>query len=153
MIDIPTCFTYSYSAGTFADFTQAITTDNPSTNVLNLDAANIAIAGGSKPPWLVVRVITAENGTLATSLEIALETDTDSGFSTAKKQHRIWNIPAARCQTAGNLLINEPLGHWKFQQFMRLYFNCVTTAAALTIIAFLASGPEPAENEYDLIGL
>ena len=153
MIDIATCFTYAYSAGTFADFTQAITADAASTNILDFDAANIAIAGGSKPPWLVVRVVTAEDGTLGTSLEIALETDTAAGFATAKKQHRIWNIPAARCQTAGNILINEPLGHWNFQRYMRLYFNAVTTAAALTIIAFLASGPEPAENEYDLVGL
>jgi hypothetical protein len=152
-IDIPTCFTYAYSAGTFADFTQAITSDAASTNIINLDAAGIRIAGGSKPPWLVCRVVTAEDGTLATSLEIALETDSDSGFATTRRQINIWNIPAARTQTAGNILINQPLPHLIYQQYLRLYFNAVTTAAALTVCAWLAAGPESAVSDFDLAGL
>lgn len=152
-IDRQTCFTYAYSTGTYADYYQLINTDEPSTNVLNLDAAGINIAGGSKPPWLIMVVGTVEDGTLATELEILLETDSAVGFGTTLRQIAKWDIPPARLRTAGNILINQPLGHFSFQQFMRLYFNAVTTIAALTVCAWLGTGPESAVNDFDLVNL
>lgn len=148
MIDVKTCFTYAYSAGTYADFYQAITTDAASTNVINLDAAGIRIASGSKSPWIKMRVGTAESGT-CTSLEIFLETDSAVGFATTKKQLKMWRFLQAQL-TAGALLINEPLGNWKYQQYMRLYFNAYDTCAALTVCAYLAAGPDSAETDIDL---
>ena len=149
MIDVNTCFTYAYSAGTYADFFQAITTDAASTNYLDLDAAGIRIAGGSKPPWIIMRVGTAENGT-ATSLEIRLQTDSDSGFSTTLRDIKMWRFLSGQ-MTAGKLLINEPLGHWKYQRYMRLYFNAFNTCGALTVVSYLGSGPESAETDIDLV--
>jgi len=148
MIDVKTCFTYAYSAGTYADFYQAITTDAASTNIINLDAAGIRIASGSKSPWLKVRVGAADTGSV--SVEMFLETDSASGFATTKRQLKMWRFLQAQ-MTAGKLLINEPLGNWKYQQYMRMYFNVYTSAVSLTVCAYLAAGPDSAETDIDLV--
>ena len=149
MIDLATCFTYAYSAGTFSDFVQAITSDAASTNIIDLDAAGIRIAGGSKPPWLILRAITAEDGT-ATSLEIRLQSDSDSGFATTLRDLYMWRFLSAQ-MSAGALLINQPLGHWDYQRYLRLYFNAFAACGALTVVSYLAAGPESAVTDIDLV--
>lgn len=152
MIDIRNCFTYEYSAGTFADYAQSLTGDAASTNVINLTANAIVMAGMSKPPWLIVRVV--EAFVTLTTLEIALETDTDSGFATALKEIMTWNFALAS-MTAGALLINQPFGHWKIQQWIRLYFNVTGSdpGSGSSLIAYIAEGPEPAEVAVDEVTL
>lgn len=155
MIDIRNCFTYAYSAGTFADYIQLITGDANSTNAIDLTANAIVMAGMTKPPWLIVRVGTVAID-LVTSIEIALETDTVVGFATNLKEIMTWNFALAKL-TAGALLINQPFGHWKVQRWIRLYFNVVGTscsgAAGQGLIAYIAEGPEPAEVAVDEITL
>ena len=150
MIDIRTCFTYAYSAGTVDDFFQDITTDAASTNYIDLDANGINISGGSKPPWLIVRVGTVF-ATL-TSLEILLQTDSDSGFATNLKEILTWHFLTAT-MTAGALLINQPLGNWKLQQYVRLYFNSVGSTGTGSLCAYLSDGPAEAETDIDNVNL
>ena len=152
MIDVRNCFTYAYSAGTFADFAQALTADAASTNVIDFSANAKVTAGMTKPPWLVVRVVAAF--VTLTSLEIALETDTDSGFATVLKEIMTWHFALGK-MTAGALLINQPFGHWKIQRWIRLYFNVVGSnpGSGSSLIAYIADGPEPAEVAVDEITL
>lgn len=152
MLDVRNCFTYNYSAGTFADFIQLITGDVASTNLINLTGNAVVIAGMSKSPWLIVRVgdVTINN---LTSLEIALETDSNVNFATTLKEINIWHFLLEKL-TAGSLIINQPFGHWKIQQFIRLYFNVVgSNPGAGGLIAYIADGPEPAEVAVDQLTL
>lgn len=152
MIDIPTCFTYAYSAGTVADFKQSITGDAASTNIIDLDANGIKISGGSRPPWLICRVVDAF--VTLTSLEILLQTDSDSGFATTPKDVAMGHFLLAS-MTAGAVLINQPLGHWDYQQYMRLYFNVVGSdpGSGSSLVAYLSDGPESAETDLDNVNL
>lgn len=147
MLDINNCFTYAYGAGTDADFTQAITSDAASTNYIDLDVANINIAAG-KPVYLIIKSIVAEDGT-ATSLEIRLQSDTASGFATAKKELQMWRFLSAQL-TAGALLVNQALPVGIYQRYLRLYFNAFDTCGALTICAYLSDAPESAQTMVDL---
>jgi hypothetical protein len=149
MIDLKTCFTYAYSAGTSADFFQAITSDAASTNIIDLDTAGISIAG-ARPPWVVVRVGTVF-ATL-TSLEILLETDSDSAFGTTLKQVAKWELAAAT-MTAGALIVNQPIGNWDYQRYMRLKFNSVGSTGTGSVVAYLQDGPETAVTDIDQVTL
>lgn len=152
MLDLRNCFTYAYSAGTWADYLQALTGDAASTNYVNLDAAGVVMSGGAKPTWLIVRVGAAF--VTLTSLEIAIETDSDSGFATALKEVAKWEFALAS-MTAGALLINQPLGHWSYQQYIRLYFNVVGSnpGSGSSLFACFADGPESAETDLDQVTL
>jgi hypothetical protein len=150
MIDANNCFTYAYSAGTYADFFQAITTDSASENYIDLDVAGIKISGGAKPLWICGRVGTVF-ATL-TSLEILLQTDSDSGFGTTLKEVKMWHFLTATL-AAGALVINEPLGHFDYQRYMRLYFNSVGSTGTGSIAVWLAAGPEPAVTDIDQVNL
>jgi len=150
MIDIKTCFSYAYSAGTVDDFYEDITTDAASTNYIDLQKAGINITGGSKPPWLVVRVGTVF-ATL-TSLEILLETDSDSGFATTKRQIGMWHFLTAS-MTAGALIINQPLPGLLLQRYLRLYYNSVGSTGTGSLCAYLSDGPEQAVTDIDNVNL
>ncbi len=152
MLNVRNNFSYAYSAGTFADYIQALTGDAASTNLINLGANAKVISGMTKPIWLIVRVGTAAFNTL-TSLEIALETDTAVGFATALKEIRMWHFALAKL-TAGALLINQPLPHAKIQQYIRLYYNVVgSNPSTGGLVSYLAEGPEPAEVAVDQVTL
>jgi hypothetical protein len=145
MFDKLNCFTYAYSAGTIADFYQAVTADAASTNLIDLDAANLNIAGG-KPLFLVLQVGTAFATTV--SVEVRLQTDTDSGFATAVKDHAVgrWALAAL---TANTLIHCAALPVMNYQRYLRLYFNVFTNATAGTIFAALSNGPESAVAQVD----
>ncbi len=148
MLDINTCFTYASSAGTAADFFQDITgAEEVSTNVIDLDVAGIRIAGGS-PPWLILRVGTAANNCV--SMEIKLITATASDLTTGQKQVKLFRFLQAQ-MTAGALLINEPLGHFDYQQYLGLEFTPFTNDNALTVASWLDTGPQPAVSDIDLV--
>ena len=147
MFDMYNCFTAVLTTGVIP---QDITTQAASTNYIDLDVANVRIAGG-KGQFLIVRVGTAFTASSATGLDIRLETDTASGFATALKQVFSVNIPNASL-TAGKLLINQQLPVQKYQRYMRLYFNPVggdVTYTAGSLIAYLQDHPEPAEAQLD----
>jgi len=131
MIDIRTCFTYAYSAGTYADFFQTVTADAASTNLIDLDVAGIKIAGGSKPPWLIARVGTAFATTV--SINFRLQTDSASGFATTLRDVMTVRVPLANLDAAGDLAINQPIPHFDYQRYMRVYFDVFTNATAGTI--------------------
>lgn len=150
---IENMFTYDYSAGTYADYFQTVgdSGDEASTNIIDLGVAGIKIAGGKKSPWLIVRVGTAF-ATL-TSLEILLETDSDSGFATNKKQILTWHFLAAT-MSVGAMLINQPLPNFDYQRYLRLYFNVVgSSASAGTLFAGISDGPEEAVTDIDNVNL
>ena len=152
MWDTRTCFTYAYSAGTYADYYQAITANAVSTNTLDLDAAGLAIAGGSKPPWLVARVGTASDA--AVSIEIKLVTATAADLTTGQKQLKLFRFQGGggtSQMTAGALLINEPLGHFKYQRYLGIEFTTFTDDTTLTIAVGLNDGPEFAVTDIDLV--
>jgi hypothetical protein len=145
MIDIPLCFTYAYSAGTAADFYQAVTADAASTNIIDLDVAGINISN-SRGPFLVVRVGTAFATTV--SINIRVQTDSDSGFATTLRDIMQNRIVLANL-TAGALVVNQALPVLNLQRYLRLYWDVFTSATAGTICAYLASGPEPHVTDFD----
>ena len=148
-IDINNCFTYAYSAGTYADFFQNISgAEEVSTNVINLDAAGIRIAGGSKPPWYIVRVGAAADACV--SMEIKLITATAADLTTGVKVVKMHRFLQAQL-AAGALIINEPLGHFDYQQYLGMEFTPFTNDNSLTVCAYLSDGPETAVTDIDLV--
>ena len=142
MIDLKTCFTYAYSAGTFADFAYTPTAAALFTNSINLDAAGIRIAG-SKPPWLIVRTIAAF-ATVVTA-EISLITDSVLPVLNAATATNVLIFRFTAAQMAANtLLINIPLPHFKYKKWLAMEWKPFTSASAGSLLAYLAAGPEPA---------
>jgi hypothetical protein len=125
--------------------------DVASTNYFDLDAANVALAGG-KGQFLIVRCVeTFTTGDGATSLDIKLETDTASDFATALKDVATYNILLANL-TAGKLLVNQQIPVQEYQRYMRLYFNAIGgTWTAGKLVGYLQDHPETAEAQLDLV--
>ena len=147
MFHIKNVFTYAYSAGTQADLFQTVTADAASTNLIDLDKANIRLGAG-KPMWVIARIGSVDWATIV-SLEIILQTDTDTTFTTALKIYKLGRFAVAD-MTAGALLLNTPLPHMKYQRYMRMYFNVFTSNTAGTIMVALADGPEEAALQIDM---
>lgn len=146
MYHIDNVFTYAFSAGTNADLFQTVTADAASTNIIDLDAANIRLGAG-KPMWIVVRIGSVDFATVV-SMEIRLQTDTDDGFATALKDYNLGRWTVAN-MTAGSLLLNIPMPHMQYQRYLRLFFNMFTDNTAGTVFAALADSPEAAELQVD----
>lgn len=128
---------------------QTFTGDNVSTNLIDFDKAAIKPTSGKLT--LVVKSIAAFDA--LTSLEILVETDSDSGFGTTLKQILSFHFLLAAL-SAGALLINIPLPAAIYQRYMRLKFNVVGSDNTVgSIFAVLASGPEPAEDNLDNVNL
>ncbi len=147
MYDINNVFTYAYSAGDETDMFQAVTADANSTNAIDLDSANIKLGAG-KPMYIIARIGDTDWATIA-SLEIRLQTDTDSSFSTAVKDYILgrWVVGAL---TAGALLLNTPMPVMQYQRWLRVYFNVFTSASpAADIMVALADSPEEAALQVD----
>lgn len=143
MIDLKTCFTYTYSAGTDADLYEAITAAAVSANYIDLDAAGIRPAGG-KPPWLVVKVGTV----FATIVSMGIKLVSDSVIPVIDAATGIdvviYRFALAR-MTAGALLINQPLPHFKYRQFLTLEWEPYTEGTG-SLLAYLSQGPETAPD-------
>lgn len=149
MLELRTCFTWAYSDGSFSDFCQDFTSSNePTTNLINLDAADLDIASG-KPVYLIALVTTLAS---LTDCEIVLETDTAAGFSTAVKQVMMWNLLEAQ-MTAGKIIINQALPVQLYQQFMRLRVYPNGGAQTVSLCIFLSADPEKAMAQIDQISL
>lgn len=147
MFDVSNVFTYAYSDGTIADFFQTITADAASTNYIDLKVGDLNIAGGSKKAYIVAYVGTVDFGQIA-SLEIRLETDSNTNFSTTKKDILLGRF-ALSDLTAGALLLNVPFPVVKYQRYMRIYFNVFTSANAGKIMVAITDGPESAVAQVD----
>lgn len=148
MIDKKLSFTYAYSAGNAADWYQDISgAAEVSTNYINLDVAGIRIGGGSKPPWVYCLVGIAANNCV--TMEIKLVTATASDLTTGQKVVKYFRFTQAQ-MTAGALLINEPLGHFDYQQYLGMEFTPFTNDNALTVAAGLNDGPFPAVTDLGI---
>ncbi len=144
MIDLKTCFTYTYSAGTFADYAETVTTAAVSTNSVNLDAAGLRIAG-VKPPWLIVRTLAA----FATIVSLGIKLITDSvepSLDAATATDVMVQRFALSLLGENQLLINAPLPHFKYKKWLSIEWEPYTNATTGSIVAYLASGPESAIN-------
>lgn len=146
MYDINNVFTYTYSAGTEADMFQTVTADAASDNLIDLDSANIKLGAG-KPMYIIARIGSVDWATIV-SLEIRLQTDTDSGFATALKDYILGRWAVAQ-MTAGALLLNIPMPVMQYQRYLRVYFNVFTSNTAGTILVALADSPEEAALQVD----
>lgn len=147
MIDINNCFTYAYSAGTYADFYQTInTTEEVSTNAIDLDVVGIRIAGGSRPPWIIVKIGTVIAGSSVTGMEIKLITATAAALNAGVKAVKSWNFVVGTL-LAKALVVNEPLGHFDYQRYLGMEFSPVGGTGSGTICAYLAGGPESAVTD------
>lgn len=144
MFNIKNCFTQNGAGG----LTQDITGDAASSQIIDWDVAGISVVG-SKGPFLVCYSTAAFDN--LTSLEIRLESDSDSGFATTIKHLQTWDIALASL-TAGALLINQMLPNWDYQRYSRLYFNVIGSNPSVgTLFAALTDGPEPAQTDLDLV--
>ena len=145
MLDVKNCFTYAYSAGTAADFEQAICNAGAaeaSTNLIDLGVDGVDLVGDNLP-YLVVKSTEICAGT-GTTLTITLENDTAVGFNTALKQvFSTGAIPKART-TAGTILVNQQLPAGRYSRYMRLMFTGDNTFETTgKVVAYLAASPEP----------
>jgi len=142
MIDLGLCFTYTYSAGTFADYHEAVTVAALSANYIDLDAAGIRPVGGSKPPWLVVWSITV----FATMVSMGIKLITDSvipALDAVTADDVMVTRFAAAVMAANTLLINQPLPAFKYKQYLALEYEPYTNGTG-SILAYLSTGPETA---------
>lgn len=147
MLDINNVFTYAYSDGSKDDLFQAVTADAASTNIIDLDKANIKIGKG-KPMWIIARIGDTDWATIA-SLEIRIQTDTDTTFSTALKDYILGRWALAKL-TAGALLLNIPMPAMQYQRYLRIYFNVFTSAnPAADIMVALSDSPEESALQVD----
>ncbi len=144
MIDLKTCFTYTYSAGTDADYYEAITSADVSNHYIDLDAAGIRPVGGSQPPWLVVKVGTV----FATMVSLGIKLVSDSVIPVLDAGTGIdvviYRFARAR-MTAGALLINQPLPVFKYRQFLTLEWEPYTNGTG-SLLAYISQGPETAPD-------
>lgn len=142
---INNCFTHDNAGG----FVQALTGDAASTNVIDLDAAGVAVVG-AKPTYLCARVSAAF--VTLTTLEIMLENDEDSGFGTSLIQVAMWRFTLAQ-MTAGVLLINQALPAWLYKRWMRIYFNVIGSdpGSGCSLWVALCDGPEPVVDAIDQV--
>ena len=142
MIDLGLCFTYAYSAGTFADYHEAVTAAAVSVNYIDLDAAGIVPSGGSKPLWLVVWNMTVQ----ATIVSMGIKLITDSAIpviDAATADDVMVQRFALVTMAANTLLINAPLPHFKYKQFLAIEYEPYTEGTG-SILAYLATCPETA---------
>lgn len=149
MLDINTCFTYAYSDGSSGDFYQNIDgAEEVSENTLDLDVAGIKIAGVN-PPWWIVKVGTAANN--CTSQDIKLVTATNENLTSGQKV--IASVRLLRGKlSAGALVINQPLPHFKYQKFLGLEITRFggSNDTTLTIASWLDTGPQPAVTDVGI---
>lgn len=150
MFDIKNCFTATLTTNVLEQDLGG-GGDVASTNYLDLDAANVRLAGG-KGQYLVAKVVEAfASGDGATGLDIKLETDTGATFAVALKDVATYNLLLANL-TAGKTIINQQIPVQKYQRYVRLYFNAIGgTWTAGKIVAWLQDHPEPAEDQLDLV--
>ena len=143
MIDIKNCFTYAYSAGTFADFKQNVNTDENCTSPIDLDTdAGLNIVS-HKGPYLVIKSIdaAASTGTIEFRLISSTEEALTGGTTVIVAMWRFTDTQMA----AGALLVNQQLPIGIYYQYLGIHFNIYTTTCA-GILAYLSDAPEPAET-------
>lgn len=143
-IDVATCFTYAYSAGTHADFYQNINGDEESTNVIDLWGVDTLPSGntwieltGSGCPYLICKSIAAGSG--GTYLQAGLVSSTSTTLSGATVVC-VYKI-ALGAITAGALLVNQRIPAGRYYRYLGLYFDIDTTTCA-QFLAHLSPEPE-----------
>ena len=149
MYDVNTSFTYAYSDGSVSDHYQDMSgVESQSTNVIDLSAAGIKIAGAAHPQFLIAKVGVA--ATAGVSMELKLITATAADLTTGVKVVKMFRFLRAEL-TAGALIINEALGHFSYQRYLGLEFTPFTNNTDLTVAAYLSESAEPAVDDIDLV--
>ena len=146
MYSIENVFTYGFSAADQTDLFQDVTAAAASTNIIDLDSANIKLGAG-KPMYIIARIGPLDWATIV-SLEILLQTDTASGFSTAVKDYYLGRWALAQL-TAGALLLNIPMPVMEYQRFLRIRFNVFTSNTQGGIMVALSDAPEKHATQVD----
>lgn len=138
---------FTYNSSTYAHY-QAITGNAASNSYIDLGVNAKKMFSGKKPVYLVVRVGTAF--AKLTSLGIALESDTSSGFGAVLKQ--VLNMTIAKAGlTAGACVVCQILPNQNWQRYLRLYFtNNGTAEDAGTVYAYLTDQPENIDAQIDV---
>jgi len=145
MIDIRNCFTYAYSLDTGEDFFQTFTAGAVSTNEIDLDVAGIQIAGGGKPPWLIVKVGPLDFVTNSGGAQIKLVTHTATITFDGSGHDILCYRFALTVMAANALLVNQALPHFDYERWLRIEFEPFGADATVGKIgAWLSDGPEPA---------
>lgn len=144
MLDAELCFTLQ----TNGLIVQSISSSGPSTNVIDLNAANLNLGNPAKPMYLIGRVTVLGTG-IGTSLEVKLENSAAEGMSSEKE---IWtrNILAEKL-IAGALIVNDPLPMGIWLQYLRLDFDMIGGDSTITVMFGLSDAPEPYEALIDSI--
>ena len=149
-MDVRDMFTYNSTTG--AKY-QALTGDAASTQTIDLGKDSKHHFSGISPVYLNVQVKDAFN--TLTSLEIALESDSASDFSTSstKKQVQIANIILAGL-TAGRSIVSFIIPDQLWQQYVRLYFNVIgSNPSTGSVWAWLSNVPLVIDEQIDLVGV
>ena len=140
MFDQQNCFTVQATTGVW---TQALTTDAVSTNVIDIEAANLKFNNPSKPMYLIVKV-TVTGISITTSLQVKLENSAAAAMSSLKNI-MTRNIAAASL-TAGALIFNDVIPVGIYLQYMRLDFDMVGGDGTCTVFGALSDSPESAST-------
>ena len=139
MKDINNHFTYAYSLGTEVDFSQKLTGDDISTNVLDLKKADIIQSGGKRPTYIVIKVGTT-GWTGGGSITIRLQTATADDGTTGAEILSQWTFSNTMGATAGTLLVCQVLPMAVYQRYLAVYFDIETTQGYVE--AYLSDAPE-----------
>lgn len=127
---------------------QALTTTAPSTNIVDL--GSVRDIGQGEELWLTVRVGTAAASTGSSTVTIALQTDTASGFGTAVTLAQTAAIAKASL-TANTEVWKIPLPEG-VQRYLRLNYTVATAdLTAGTFDAFLSL--DRRQNSYYASGV
>ena len=140
MYDILNSFTATQSTGAEP---QNVTADTNSANILNLAKTGLRITG-DQGPYLILKC--TERAVEGTSITVQLRTADNVDMSTDNVIVSTWTFSAAvlaAAVTSGNPLINQQLPHYKYRQYLALYFDTDDTEAKF--IGYLSDTPEPAE--------
>lgn len=123
---------------------QAITTDAQSTNVLDMQAADLEMGAG-EPIWLNVRVGTAFAG--GTSLAVSLYAHTATTSINSGTQIIATGTIAQASLTANAWIIRVPLPvNFDEERYIGLYYDDTGAFTAGTVDAWLDHGPQ---SSYD----
>ena len=149
MLDVNNCFTYAYSAGTHADFTQAITADAASTNVIDLWGSTTLVTGetdmaivGAQGPYLIVKAIVLSTTSVSINFQLVSSISTTMSGASIVAQYRFLTAQ----MTAGKVLVNQQLPVGRYLRYLGMYFNVFTSDTTLEVVAWLSDTPEPAET-------
>ncbi len=147
MMDVDNCFTYAYSAGTFADFefdtdTQA---NQELPNVLDLIGAaspsTIRIGEGKKAPYLIIKVTEAFAGAVS-GVSFILYTHTAADVSGGKAIYDTGILNVSQLTLGQIIQIALPAGKYSRYLGLDMLLGSEQTSAG-KVVAWIDENAEP----------